>query len=328
MLDIAELPLYLSKVDQQLSDCFSAVQSAIKLPALRLIASGGKRLRPSLVIAACASQGAIIDQDVIAAAVSIELVHLGSIVHDDVIDNSLSRGGVPTVYAKEGTDAAIIVGDYMLAAAANKAASINGKIGTVVASAIMEMCDGQMQETVDAYNPDRSLDDYRRSIDKKTAALIRAACQVGGMCAEAPQSDINSLGQYGRAFGTAFQLIDDLLDFLATAKTMGKPVHNDIKEGVYTLPLLVSLKGSSSALVRSWIGRKPKQKASSSVVVSRLLKDGSFEYTLKEIRKFNDLAVKEIKSLPKNSVTKGLSQFPELYLKGALRKQTLLKYSF
>lgn len=327
LLHVPKLPSHIARVERQLNDCFVSVHPAIAGPALRLIGGRAKRLRPMLVIAVAASQGADITKDVITAATAIELAHLSSLVHDDLLDNADLRGGVPTIHTTEGIGSAILVGDYMLAAAVREASSVNAAVGTTVADAIMQMCEGQIQESADTYNVKRSIGDYRSCIHKKTAVLISAACQVGGLCADGPAASVKIFGNYGEAFGVAYQLVDDLLDFLATAETMGKPVHNDIKEGVYSLPLLLSLAGPSGASVRSWLGKEPEHTVAYSVIVDRLKRDGSFEETLKEIKKQNTQAIGALQGLHQNVIVKGLSQLPELYLSSALDKQTVLARS-
>ena len=324
LLHIPELPEYVAQVDKKLQDRFTATHPTIGTPALRLLASGGKRLRPILVLAASASQGSPINADVISAATAIELIHLGSIVHDDVLDHGDQRGGERTIYAKEGVDSAILIGDYLLAAASIEAATVSDTVAAVVASTIATMCEGQMQETVGVYSTGRSIEEYRVSIHKKTAALIGAACQIGGLCAEAADASLQALQEYGEAFGIAFQMADDLLDFLATPKALGKPTHNDIKEGVYTLPLLLALKGTSRKTLLPLLGKKPTQPVDYSVVVKTLLRDGSFDATITEINKQNERAIGALTDLRRNEVVDGLTQLPELYFNEALAKQKIL----
>ena len=324
-LDIRKLPVYVAQINTQIEACFLKTQAATKLPALRLVKSGGKRLRSTLVIATCLSLGGEVTLQVIGAAAAVELAHLGSLVHDDILDHAAQRGSLPSIYAKEGIDRAILIGDYMLAAAAHEAAQVSGDIGTVVSEAIMEMCEGQMRETVDTYNIGRTIHNYQATIRKKTAALIAAACQVGGLCAEASPLQQKYLRNYGEAFGMSFQLLDDVLDFLATAEAMGKPVNNDVKEGVYTLPVLLSLAGKSADKVRALLDKGSFKPTNYQRLLDILKRDRSFELTLDEVRRHNQAAERALQKINAKSSTKtGLIGLPGLYTQQALGKQTLL----
>jgi geranylgeranyl pyrophosphate synthase len=324
LLKIPKLPTYIARVEQQMRDRLEAAYPAIGKPALRIVNGSGKRLRPMLVIAAAISQGARVDKDVIRAATALELAHLASLVHDDMLDHADLRGGVATIHGKEGIDSAILVGDYLLAAASHEAASVSQAVGSVVSKAITDMCEGQMRETADTYNVQRTVESYRATIQNKTAALLGAACEVGGLCAQAPAASCTALRKYGQAFGVSYQLIDDLLDFVATTEAMGKPVHNDVKEGVYTLPLLLSLAGPSRAFVRPWLGKKPERPATHATVIDRLLRDGSFTDTIAEIKLQNKQAARALRGLSKSAAIEGFLQLPDHYLQSALHKQTVL----
>ncbi len=324
LLSIPYLKDYIDRVEKCLSVSFLDTQPAVKHPALRLIKSGGKRFRAVLVIASALSCGAVVDESVIAAAAAVELAHLGSLVHDDVLDNAPTRGGQPSIYAKEGTSSAIVVGDYFLAASAKTASSVNAEVGGIVSEAVMKMCEGQMQETVDNFNLDRSIKSYMACIRNKTGALIGASCQAGTAAAGVTAQVSQALGAYGESFGLAFQLIDDLLDFISTATAMGKPVHNDVKEGVYTLPLLISLTGPRGSYLRQQLNQKPFPESAHKALVDTLIDDGSFEAVLTEVRQQNRIAQTALGILNENAVTAGLRSLPEYYLAQALSKQQVL----
>jgi geranylgeranyl pyrophosphate synthase len=322
LLGIPELPTYLDLVEERLEELVGASDApGIKVPALRVVRNGGKRLRPILVIASALSSGGKINDDVITAACAIELAHVATLVHDDIIDNSNLRRGTPTINSQEGVDDAIIVGDYLLSLAIAQAAVVSQKAAYILASTIATVCEGQMQETNDEYNVDRTIPNYLSTIRKKTGALIAAACRIGGVCASLPDKDIDMLAQYGEAFGMAFQLTDDVLDFLSTTELMGKPIGIDVKEGVYTMPLLLACEGSSGKLVKSWLGKNPRNPATHTQIVDTLLKEGAFDKSQIEIRKYNDLAARAIKTIGNNPILAGLSELPYAYQELALKKQ-------
>lgn len=327
LLSIPELPNYIDRTEKAIYDILTVNNSNLHDPSLRLIQGGGKRLRPFFVIAAASSSGGGIDDDVIACCAAIELVHIGTLVHDDIIDDAEMRWGTPTVNAKEGINNAILVGDYLLALASAEAATVSKEVAYIIAATIAEMCDGQSQETSDNYNVDRSIESYRKTIYKKTAALTSAACRIGAICAGLPDKQIEALAKYGEAFGMAFQITDDLLDILSTPEAMGKPVGNDIKEGVYTLPILLALQGEQRDEVSSWLGEIPRSRPSQKKMVETLRNSGVIDETLKEIQKYNDLAETSLLDLKENGVVKGLGRLPDAYLGWALKKQTALSHT-
>jgi len=267
--------------------------------------------------------GKKIDSSVITSCVAIELIHTASLIHDDIIDHARSRRGVQTISAKEGVNDAILVGDYLFGLAAVQAASISKEVAGELAEAMVGLCDGQSRELADSYNTERSINSYLETIHGKTAMLSRAACRIGGLCGSGTETQIDSLGRFGEAFGMSFQLIDDLLDLLSSDKDMGKPVGNDIKEGVYTLPLLISLSGSSASKVRSYLTSNRAAPTKNAEIVSILMSDGSISETVKRIKHYNNTATKALADFSANAVVGGLSSLPVVYLKWALSKSSV-----
>jgi geranylgeranyl pyrophosphate synthase len=320
LLSVPDLPAYISRVDDLLCSLIVADSPSIRDPALRILRNGGKRLRPILVIAAASSRSKKIDDNVIASCAAIELAHIGTIVHDDIIDKADVRWGEPTINSQEGVDNAIIIGDYLLSIASAQAATVSKEVAHVLASTIATVCDGQSQETSDEFNVNRSIDSYLATIRKKTAVLISAACQIGGLCADLPAAQVDALVRYGEAFGMTFQLIDDVLDFLSTSEIMGKPVGNDMKEGVYTMPLLLALQGPSNAIVAPWLGKTPSTHPVQPEVVDTLLHSGAIKKTLAEVRRYNLDAVNAISEFGDSDLVIGLSKLPDYYLDWALKK--------
>jgi geranylgeranyl pyrophosphate synthase len=323
LLGILNLPDYMLQVEQNLEAILSVSDSKyLREPSLRLVKNGGKRLRPFLVIAAALSQGGRINQKIIQASASLELVHMGTIVHDDIIDKADLRWGIPTINKQEGVDHAILVGDYLLALATVRAMDVSRDIGYIIASTVAVMCEGQSQETADEYNINRTIESYIMTIKKKTAALTSAACRIGAECAGMSKAQVESLSLYGEEFGIAFQIIDDLLDFLSTSEAMGKPVGNDMKEGIYTLPLLFGLEEPTKERLR--VKLKNSNQIQHKDVVDILKKSGAFEKTIYEIQCHNKAAGKALEKREKNGVIVGLSKLPDVYLKWALQKQSIL----
>ncbi len=323
MFGIPELAEYTQRVDRALEAALITDNSSLKQPALRVIQGGGKRLRPCLVIAWATSSGKAVDDTVIQAAVAIELLHIASLVHDDIIDQAATRRGVQTVNVKEGVASAILVGDYLLALALSQAAAVSLETAGIIANTFADMCEGQSQELADTYNPNRTIEAYLITIRNKTAALLAAACQIGGLCAGLTANEVVALRSYGEAFGMAFQLADDLLDFVSTPEMLGKPIGTDIRQGVYTLPILLSLQGPTRRLVHSWLGKKPQSRVSQAAVLKTLLDNNSIQQTHSRAQAYNKLAAKALGILNQNDGVIALANFPIFYLKKALQKTNI-----
>lgn len=320
-LNIPKLPTYVGAVQAQMQTLVRQNSPNLKLATQRILGYGGKRLRPSLVIAAAAVEGQKTTKEVIRAAAAIELAHLASIVHDDIIDNSATRRGKATIHQKEGIDMAILVGDNLLALASNQASSVSKELGQIVSGSIATMCDGQTLEVLSRYDPKRTASNYLEVTAKKTGALISAACRLGGLCGGLSPGKVEALANFGQAFGMSFQILDDLLDFMSTTALMAKPVGNDMKEGVYTLPLLIALQGPSGAEVRKWLTKKPSSELSRFKIAQKLIAIGAVEETLKEVNKFNHQAAQQLQNFKDTSVIEGLSELPDKYTKWALQKK-------
>jgi len=216
--------------------------------ASHLILAGGKRGRPAFAIGAAATadpaMGAVSD-DVIRGAVSIELVHLGSLYHDDVMDEATTRRTVQSVNAKWGNLQAILAGDFLLARASEIAASLGTEVAGLLAATIGRLCEGQILELQHTYSTARTEAVYLRSIEGKTASLYSTACRIGAIVNGLPRDHVDALTEFGLAYGMAFQIVDDILDVVATDEQLGKPAGHDLVEGVYTLPVIRALAGAA-----------------------------------------------------------------------------------
>ena len=204
-----------------------------------LIKAGGKRVRPALVmLAARAGEPGRVATDLSAAA--IELVHLATLYHDDVIDETETRRGVPTVHSKWGIEVAVLAGDFLFARGCALGAEAGGEVPGILAHAIAEVCEGQIVETANLGDASRPVDDYTETIRRKTAALFRAACELGAATSGAAPEHRAALKGYGERLGLAFQIVDDVLDLVGDPDVTGKIPGTDLKEGVFTLPVLIA----------------------------------------------------------------------------------------
>ncbi len=226
--------------------------------ASHLIRAGGKRQRPAFAVAAgacAAGEPGPVPRDVVLGGVSVELVHLGSLYHDDVIDEAVTRRTVESVNARWGNLRAILAGDFLLAKASEIAASLGTEVAGLLAATIGRLCEGEVRELEAAYDVSRTEEAYLLSIDGKTASLFSAAARIGGIVAGLPREHIDALTTFGTAYGTAFQIVDDILDVVATDEQLGKPAGHDLVEGVYSLPVLRALAGPEGDALRTLLGR-------------------------------------------------------------------------
>ena len=225
--------------------------------ARHLIDAGGKRVRPALAITA----SLVLDEDpdvalwaVIRGGVAVELVHQGSLYHDDVMDDAETRRTVQSVNARWGNLEAILAGDYLLARASEIAADLGTEVAGLLAATIAALCEGQVREVRHAFNVDRSEEAYLASISGKTASLLATAARIGAIVADHSRDVVDAVTDFGHNYGMAFQVVDDLLDVTATDEELGKPSGNDLVEGTYTLPVIRALAGPAGDDLRSLLG--------------------------------------------------------------------------
>jgi heptaprenyl diphosphate synthase len=256
-IGITSLPADLARVEDRLQAAVHADDRFLGDVAGHLLSAGGKRLRPTLALCAgYAASGAekAVSDDVVTGAASVELVHLGSLYHDDVIDEAETRRGVPSVNARWSNIVAILAGDYLLAQASSLAASLGADVAALLAATIGELCRGQILELQHLFDVTRSEESYLSSIEGKTASLMATASHVGAMVSGVSADSLDALTQFGHHLGLCFQVVDDVLDVTRTEEELGKPTGNDVHEGVYTLPVIYAL--SRSEELRSLLGRK------------------------------------------------------------------------
>jgi heptaprenyl diphosphate synthase len=238
-----------------------------------LIAAGGKRLRPLLALAAATGGERPATEDQLMGAVSVELVHLASLYHDDVLDEATIRRNVESVNSRFGNLVAIVAGDYLLARSAAIAASLGTEVAQLLAETLARLCQGQVSEVRSAFQITRSHQDYTTAIAGKTAALLSTSCRIGALTGDLPRAEVEALTEYGHCFGMVFQIRDDILDITATAGELLKPAGQDLAEGIYTLPALVALADPNSgpdlrALLGRPLGQPEREKACAIVAAS------------------------------------------------------------
>lgn len=247
----------LARVETELAASVRAEDPFLTEIASHLIRAGGKRVRPTLTLVAAGTREPTLvpaTDEVVMGAVAVELVHLGSLYHDDVMDDAATRRTVESVNARWGNLRAILAGDYLLAKASEIAASLGTEVAGLLAATIGRLCEGQVLELERAFDVRRTEESYLTSIAGKTASLLSTACRIGAIVADLPRAQVDALTAFGHAYGMAFQIVDDLLDLVATDDELGKPAGNDLVEGVYTLPVIRALAGDTGPALRARLG--------------------------------------------------------------------------
>src|SRR5439155_1783720 len=225
----------LERVERALRRAVEGEDPFLTEVAGHLLTAGGKRLRPALALtAARTGMAAPLPDEIVMGGASVELVHLGSLYHDDVMDNADTRHGVPSVNARWGNLVAIVAGDFLLARASEIAAALGTEVAGLLAATIGRLCEGQVAEVKTAFDPGRGENAYFAAIGGKTASLYSASCRIGAITSALDGGLIKAVTSFGHAFGMAFQIRDDVLDVIGTDETLGKPAGHDMVEGVYT----------------------------------------------------------------------------------------------
>ncbi len=257
LLALPHLDTDRQRVEDELRAAVKAPTEAMTEMAGHLIGAGGKRVRPLFAVAAAAcgpDHDGPATLEVVRGGVSVELVHLGSLYHDDVIDEATTRRGVESVNSRWGNLKAILAGDFLLAKASEIAASLGTEVAGLLAATIGRLCEGEVLELNDAYQVSRTEEAYLASIEGKTASLLASACRIGGIVGGLSRPDIDRLTEFGTAYGMAFQIVDDILDVIATDEQLGKPAGHDLVEGAYNLPVLRALAGPAGEELKTILG--------------------------------------------------------------------------
>ncbi|SFS94342.1 heptaprenyl diphosphate synthase component II [Marininema halotolerans] len=236
----------LQLIEQELGESVQSDFDALKHSSVHLLEAGGKRMRPVFVLLS-GKFGAYNIERLKHVAVPLELIHMATLVHDDVIDDAATRRGQETVKAKWDNRVAMYTGDYIFARALTIAATIEiPEVHRVLSDAIMQMCIGEVEQIKDFYNHEQSIRTYLHRIKRKTALLMATSCQLGALVGEADRDTVRRLRLYGYYVGMAFQITDDVLDLIGEEEELGKPAGSDLRQGNVTLPVIYALKNGSN----------------------------------------------------------------------------------
>lgn len=275
---------------------------------LYIVNSGGKRLRPLLAVTAARAVN-YDGQGHLTLATIIEFIHTATLLHDDVVDASELRRGKETANAVFGNEASVLVGDFLYTRAFQLMVTLNSmKVMKILADATNIISEGEVLQLMNCNDPDTTEASYFDVIYGKTGKLFEAATQLGAVLAEQPKQVEDALAAYGRHLGTAFQLVDDLLDYTADSETMGKQAGDDLAEGKPTLPLLYAMwhgNDDEAAMIRLAIeqgdGRDQLQQ-----VLTAMQRTGALEYTRNRALKEAELAQQQLAHLPESPYREAL----------------------
>jgi heptaprenyl diphosphate synthase len=272
-----------------------------------LIHAGGKRLRPLLAISAATCGERPASKNDMLGGVSLELMHLASLYHDDVMDEAEIRRNVDSVNARYGNLIAIVAGDYLMARSAGIAADLGAEAASLMARTLAWLTRGQVSEVRTSFSLERTEHDYFEAIEGKTAALMSSSCRMGAMTANHSAKETEALTEFGRCFGMIYQLRDDILDLTATDNQLGKPAGQDLAEGIYNLPTLYALSDRSSGdELRQLLGR-PLDDAERERARKLVVATDGIDRTILAAARFLELAHDALSVLPSAGLRTGFS---------------------
>ncbi len=264
-----------------------------------IISAGGKRIRPALVLLMANAWG-YSGQDHFKLAAVVEFIHTATLLHDDVVDESDLRRGRQTANAMFGNAASVLVGDFVYSRAFQMMVSVNSmRVMQILADATNVIAEGEVLQLMNMHDPDVTEERYLQVIRSKTAKLFEAATELGSLIAGAPEAAIAAAAEYGRSLGTAFQLIDDVLDYSGNAADIGKNVGDDLREGKPTLPLIYLMQHGTAQqrdLVRACISTGDE--AHFDEVLAAITTSGALQYTREQAARARDRAKTSLASLP------------------------------
>lgn len=274
-----------------------------------IISAGGKRLRPVLLLLMANAFGYRGTHHHDLAAV-VEFIHTATLLHDDVVDESSLRRGRQTANALFGNAASVLVGDFLYSRAFQIMVSVgNMRVMQILADATNVIAEGEVLQLLNMHDPDVTEERYLQVIRSKTAKLFEAAAELGALIAGASDTDIEAAAEYGRSVGTAFQLIDDVLDYSGNAAEIGKNVGDDLREGKPTLPLIYLMEHGTPeqrSLVRSCIENGDEQRFDE--ILAAITSSGALDYTKREAEKAAQRAADAVTALPASKFKDSLIQ--------------------
>ncbi len=302
-----ELKGELISVREKILEAVSATSEDIKVPLMALIEGNGKMLRPAFLILS-SHFGNFERERVVSLSAAVEMLHMATLVHDDMIDNSPVRRGRPTLHTLHGEKNAVIMGDFLFSRAFRMAASYSEKENALnLAQVVSRICEGEIRQNTGRYDAGIGVREYRRRIMGKTALLFSLCCHIGARESSCDPEVAMRLRRFGYNIGMGFQIIDDILDFTGTEEAIGKPVGADVRDGVYTLPLLYALEKDSGGLRRELAGR-PASKRGIRRIIRKTEDLEGIKRARQDAAQYTERALRECGLLPQSGFRDALEE--------------------
>ena len=289
----------MERVETRLLEVSTADDPYLTEIAQHLLRAGGKRYRPLLALLA-SEFGPSSDRRPVEAGVAVELIHVGSLYHDDVIDEADTRRGADSVNANWTNTVAILAGDFLMARASETAAThLSLESVRLLAATYAELVEGQTRELQLDYDVDHDLASYEKVIEQKTASLIRTSARLGALAADAEPDVVEAISTWAHEVGMVFQIADDVLDLVSTTMAIGKPAGSDIAEGKFTMPVLLGLSGDDGDRIRKLLTeQRPYRQETIDEVIDLVRRGGFIDDALDDASARLERAADAAKGLP------------------------------
>lgn len=306
----------LLEVEKAITGVCASGERLLSETSLATLEAGGKRLRPALVLIS----GQIGEYDLnrlIPAAAAMELIHMASLVHDDILDGAATRRGIPTINNVWGNPVAVTTGDFLFANAFVLLARINNaEVDNTACDAALSLSLGELYQMQTVHSSNQNLDDYLNKIYHKTAALFAASCEIGAILAKGSRQEVKSLAEYGKNLGMAFQIYDDVLDLEGSEEALGKPIGIDLKDGTVTMPILFALEETKrDAKLRNVIENVSPDQAEIEEAIQLVHNTNAIERTKQEAQKYIKAAIDEVKDISSKKTRDDLTAIGEFVVR-------------
>ena len=306
----------LSLLDQEIEKQLSSDIELINNISQYIVNSGGKRIRPLIVLLSAKACGASDLDRIVKAAAMIEFIHTATLLHDDVVDNSDSRRGIKTAHQSFGNESTILVGDFLYSRAFQIMVQINHMgIMEVMSDATNTIAEGEVLQLINSGNPKINKEQYLEVIYRKTGKLFEAAMVVGGLLSNQSQTVLNTLQLFGKELGMAYQIVDDVLDYSSSFEIMGKDVGDDLSEGKVTLPMIYTLERAMPDM-QEMIGQAILNKDSRNAdkIIGTIQSTGSIASSVNDAKEKTEFALHSIQSLDNSKYKTALTNLAEIIL--------------
>ncbi|MDO4541640.1 MAG: polyprenyl synthetase family protein [Bacillota bacterium] len=311
-----EIRAAIKSLDKEIYKFLASDHKLLNTAAIHLHKSGGKRLRPAFIYLG-GFFGTYDREKLTPMAMAMEITHMATLVHDDIVDNAPLRRGKPTVRKRWGNQVSVYTGTYLLAKAMSLTAGYNSpKIDAILAETALDMCRGEIDQMRAKGRVEKDIDNYLKRIKRKTALLFAASCEMGAYISGAPEYVVEDLKNFGENLGMAFQITDDILDFSPEAEKFGKVLGGDIREGIMTLPLIYTASLRESHRELDEIFAKEQRSDRDVETVVKIVRDaGGIDYAKTVAANYSAAAQEVLKKLPSGDLQDTLGYITQKILK-------------